>query len=70
MVESKFLLLKKQGRLSMQKCQVEGKHPSSCSYMRRKSCSARFMRPINVINTPEIGEESFRRISDDYATVK
>ena len=39
----------------------------SCSHMPWKSCSARF---IGVINVPETGDESLRRISDDFATVK
>ena len=39
----------------------------SYSHMPKRSCSARF---IGVINAPEIGEESLRRVSDDYDAVK
>ena len=50
-----------------ERCQIEGRHPMSYSPMPWRSCSARF---IGVINVLETGEESLRRVSDDYAAVK
>lgn len=39
--------------------------------MPQRSCSTRFIRPIKIKkNTSEIGEEFFRRVSNDYAAVK
>lgn len=38
--------------------------------MPQRSCSTRFIGPIEIKNTLEISEEFFRRVSNDYATVK
>ena len=50
-----------------ERCQIQGKHLMSCLHMPRRSCLARF---IGVINAPEIGEESLKRVSDHYIAVK
>lgn len=51
-------------------CQIEGKHPNSCPHMSRRSCSIRLIRLIRIINTPTIGEEFFKKVSDDYGAIK
>ena len=45
-----------------EKCQLEGKHPSLCTHMPRRTTSCRIMGPINMISTPDLDNEFFRDI--------
>ena len=67
MTESQFPFLRNQTDVSLWKMSNWRKASNDCSHIPRRSCSARF---ISVINVPKTGEESFRRVSDDYNTVK
>lgn len=53
-----------------EKCQIKGKHSKSYLCMPWRYYSAKFIGPIRVINALEIGKESLRRISYDYAAMK
>lgn len=48
-----------------ERCQIKGRHLDSCSHVPQRSCSAKFIGLIRVINTPETNEEFLRRVSDD-----
>ena len=51
-------------------CQIEGKPPSLCTHMPRRSTSWRIIGPITMINSPDLDNEFIRDMSGGMAAVK